>query len=109
MELARAREEITALRTEVAALKRRLGTHSGNSSMPPSSDRFGEPAPKSLRGKSGRRQCRQPGAPGANLSLVESPDTILDPEPSACSGCGAPVVRGWSGGRSWICHRSARR
>ncbi|AEK43817.1 hypothetical protein [Amycolatopsis mediterranei] len=29
VELARAREEITALRGEVAALKRRLGTNSG--------------------------------------------------------------------------------
>jgi hypothetical protein len=66
VELARAREEITALRAEVAALKRQLGT---NSSMPPSSDRFGKPAPKSLRGKSGRTQGKQPGAPGANLSL----------------------------------------
>nr|WP_225955658.1 DUF6444 domain-containing protein [Amycolatopsis lexingtonensis] len=45
VELARAREEITALRAEVAALKRRLGTNSGNSSMPPSSDRFSKPAP----------------------------------------------------------------
>jgi hypothetical protein len=50
-ELARAREEITALRAEVAALKRRLGTNSGNSSMPPSSDRFSKPAPKSLRAR----------------------------------------------------------
>ncbi len=40
VELLRAREEIIALRAEVAALKRRLGTDSGNSSMPPSSDRF---------------------------------------------------------------------
>ncbi|MEV7046728.1 IS66 family transposase [Amycolatopsis sp. NPDC051061] len=99
VELARAREEITALRAEVAALKRRLGTNSGNSSMPPSSDRFTKPAPKSLRGKSGRKQGKQPGAPGANLSLVDNPDTILDHEPSACSGCGAGLRRarraGW--------------
>jgi transposase len=93
VELARAREEITALRAEVAALKRRFGTNSGNSSMPPSSDRFGKPAPKSLRGKSGRKQGKQPGAPGANLSLVKDPDTILDHTPSACSGCGAGLRR----------------
>ena len=48
VELARAREEITRLRDEVAQLKRRLGTNSGNSSMPPSSDRFSKPAPKSF-------------------------------------------------------------
>jgi transposase len=93
VELARAREEITALRAEVAALKRRLGTNSGNSSMPPSSDRFSRPAPKSLRGKSGRKQGKQPGAPGANLSLAENPDTILDHAPTACSGCGAGLHR----------------
>ena len=93
VELARAREEITALRAEVAALKRRLGTNSGNSSMPPSSDRFGKPAPKSLRGKTGRKQGKQPGTPGANLSLVENPDTIVDHTPSACSGCGAGLRR----------------
>ncbi|MFF1609032.1 IS66 family transposase [Amycolatopsis sp. NPDC058278] len=93
VELARAREEITALRAEVAALKRQLGTNSGNSSMPPSSDRFAKPAPKSLRGKSGRKQGKQPGAAGANLSLVENPDTILDHAPSACSGCGAALRR----------------
>ncbi|WP_410612372.1 DUF6444 domain-containing protein [Amycolatopsis sp. lyj-109] len=90
VELARAREEITALRAEVAALKRRLGTNSGNSSMPPSSDRFGKPAPKSLRGKSGRKQGKQPGA---NLSLVENPDTIFDHAPSVCSGCGTGLHR----------------
>jgi transposase len=93
VELARAREEITALRAEVAALKRRLGTNSGNSSMPPSSDRFSKPAPKSLRGKTGRKQGKQPGTPGANLSLVENPDTIVDHTPSACAGCGAGLRR----------------
>jgi len=77
VELARAREEITALRAEVAALKRRLGTNPGDSSMPPSSDRFSKPAPRSLRGKSGRQQGKQLGAPGANLSLAENPDTVV--------------------------------
>jgi hypothetical protein len=61
--------------------------------MPPSSDRFSKPAPKSLRGKSGRKQGKQPGTPGANLSLVENPDTIVDHAPSACSGCGAGLRR----------------
>ncbi|WP_370972757.1 IS66 family transposase [Amycolatopsis sp. cg9] len=93
VELAHAREEIAALRAEVAALKRRLGTNSGNSSMPPSSDRFAKPAPKSLRSRTGRKQGKQPGAPGANLSLVENPDRIVEHAPSACSGCGAGLRR----------------
>ncbi|MFD9960837.1 IS66 family transposase [Amycolatopsis sp. NPDC058986] len=88
VELARARGEIAALRDEVAVLKRRLGSNSGNSSMPPSADRFSKPAPKSLRGKTGRRQGKQPGAPGANLSVVENPDTIVNHVPSSCAGCG---------------------
>jgi hypothetical protein len=113
LELARAREEITALRAEVAALKRRLGTNSGNSSMPPSSDRFSEPAPKSLRGKTGRKQGKQPGAPGANLSPVENPTrsstTHRRRARDAAPVCAAPTTPGRSGARSWTCHRSARR
>ncbi|MEV6449661.1 IS66 family transposase [Amycolatopsis sp. NPDC051716] len=93
VELARAREEITALRGEVAQLKRRLGMNSGNSSMPPSSDRFSKPAPKSLRGKTSRKQGKQPGAPGASLALVEDPDQVVDHVPSSCSGCGAGLRR----------------
>ncbi|WP_181776723.1 IS66 family transposase [Amycolatopsis pittospori] len=93
VELARAREEITQLRGEVAELKRRLGMNSGNSSMPPSSDRFSKPAPKSLRGKTGRRRGKQPGAPGASLSMVDDPDRMVDHVPSSCDGCGAVLRR----------------
>jgi hypothetical protein len=39
------------------------------------------------------RELRQPGALGANLSLVENPDTIVDDTPSECSGCGAALRR----------------
>jgi transposase len=67
--------------------------HSGNSSMSPSSDRFSKPAPKSLRGRTNRKQGKQPGAPGANLSLIEDPDQIVDHVPSACSGCGTGLRR----------------
>jgi transposase len=93
VELARAREEIVRLQDEVAQLKRRLGMNSGNSSMPPSSDRFSKPAPKSLRGRTNRKQGKQPGAPGASLSLVEDPDQIVDHMPSSCSGCGTGLRR----------------
>jgi hypothetical protein len=61
--------------------------------MPPSSDRFSKPAPKSLRGKTGRKQGKQPGAPGATLSLTENPDAIVDHAPSVCSGRGAGLRR----------------
>lgn len=93
VELARAREEIARLRDEVAQLKRRLGMNSGNSSMPPSSDRFSKPAPKSLRGKTNRKQGKQPGAPGSSLSLTDDPDHVVDHVPSSCSGCGTGLHR----------------
>jgi transposase len=49
------RAMVEALQAEVADLKRQLGQNSRNSSKPPSSDSpFVKPAPKSLRGKSGK-------------------------------------------------------
>ncbi|MEU4526083.1 DUF6444 domain-containing protein [Amycolatopsis sp. NPDC024027] len=63
VELARARDEITALRAEVAALKRRLGKNSDNSSMPPSSDRFGKPAPSHCAAKPDVNRASSPARP----------------------------------------------
>ena len=37
---------------------------------------------------SGRRPGGQPGHPGANLTLVESPDAVGVHRPAACPGCG---------------------
>jgi Family of unknown function (DUF6444) len=47
--------ENAVLRARVAELEAQLRGNSRNSSKPPSSDGLGKPAPKSLRGKSGRR------------------------------------------------------
>ncbi|MFV2128369.1 DUF6444 domain-containing protein [Micromonospora sp. LOL_013] len=44
--------------TRIAELEDRLKQSSGNSSRPPSSDGLAKPAPKSLRGRSGRRPGR---------------------------------------------------
>ncbi|WP_439379135.1 IS66 family transposase [Amycolatopsis lexingtonensis] len=93
VELARAREGIVRLRDEVAQLRGRLGMNSGNSSMPPLSDRFSKPAPRSLRGMTGRKRGKQPGVPGASLSLVDDPDRVVDHVPSSCSGCGTGMRR----------------
>ncbi|MFC4610447.1 DUF6444 domain-containing protein [Streptomyces maoxianensis] len=51
-------------RVRIADLEARLPQNSTNSSKPPSSDGLAKPAPKSLRGKSGRGPGRPTGQPG---------------------------------------------
>jgi len=88
--VARQAEQIARLEAEVAELRRRLGQNSQNSSRPPSSDSpFVKPAPRSLRGKSGRKSGGQPGHPGSTLAQVADPDEMLRHEPGPCAGCGA--------------------
>lgn len=58
------REQLEVLRAEVAELRATLGANSRNSSKPPSSDGLSRPAPRSLRGKSGRKPGRPKGQPG---------------------------------------------
>src|SRR6059058_455145 len=85
---------VEALRAEVAELTRKLVQNSRNSSKPPSSDSpFDKPAPKSLRGKSGRKPGGQPGHPGSTLALVDKPDERVRHEPGSCTGCGAELVQ----------------
>src|SRR4051794_32111003 len=77
---------------EIAELKRRLAASSRNSSRPPSSDGLGKPAPKSLRGRSGRKPGGQPGREGRTLRQVERPDEVVLHEPGACASCGAALA-----------------
>jgi transposase len=92
-ENAQLRVMVEALRVQVAELTARLGQTSRNSSKPPSSDSpFAKPAPKSLRGKSGRKPGGQPGHPGSTLALVANPNTRLRHEPRSCAGCGAGLA-----------------
>lgn len=91
--VARQAEQIGRLEAEVAELRRQLGLNSRNSSRPPSSDSpFVKPAPKSLRGKSGRKPGGQPGHPGSTLALVADPDERLRYEPGPCGGCGGDLA-----------------
>ena len=64
--------EVVGLRAELAELKRRLGTHSSNSSKPPSQD--GLARSKRSSGSSGGKRGKPYGAPGATRMLVDDPD-----------------------------------
>lgn len=75
--------------TRIGELEARLGTTSKNSGKPPSSDGLAKPAPKSLRGRSGRRPGRPKGQPGTTLRQVDVPDHEITYEPGTCCGCGA--------------------
>ncbi|HEY3260904.1 MAG TPA: IS66 family transposase [Pseudonocardiaceae bacterium] len=90
-------ERLTArldtMEAENAELRRQLGQNSRNSSKPPSLDSpFVKPAPKSLRGRSGRKPGGQLGHPGSTLELVADPKERLRHEPGPCSGCGAGLA-----------------
>src|SRR3954454_6955024 len=76
----------------IAELERRLAASSRNSSKPPSTDGLDKPAPKSLRGRSGRKPGGQPGREGRTLRQVEQPDEVVVHEPGACVGCGGTLA-----------------
>lgn len=75
------RDQLVAAQVELVA---RLGMNSHNSSKPLSSDSpFDKPAPKSLRGRSGRKPGGQPGHVGRTLAQVDDPDEVIVHEPGA--------------------------
>src|SRR5512144_2126431 len=77
---------------EIAELRRQLAASSRNSSKPPSADGLDKPAPKSLRGRSGRKPGGQPGHQGRTLRQVERPDEVVVHEPGICARCGAQLT-----------------
>jgi hypothetical protein len=77
---------------EIAELKRQLAASSRNSSKPPSTDGLDKPAPKSLRGRSGRKPGGQPGREGRTLRQVAVPDEVVVYESDACTGCGGTLT-----------------
>jgi transposase len=86
------REQVRELQAQVADLAARAGQNSGNSSRPPSSDGLAKPAPKSLRGKSGRKPGRPKGQPGVTMQLSDDPDWVVRHEPARCCGCAARLA-----------------
>jgi hypothetical protein len=80
--------QLEKLRAEVEALRARLRQNPRNSSKPPSAEGLAKPAPRSQRGKSGRKPGRPKGQPGATLELTGHPDEVVTHEPGRCAGCG---------------------
>ena len=87
-EIAVLRERLAGLESQVADMAARLKMNSQNSSKPPSSDGLAKPAPKSLRGKSGRKPGRPKGQPGATMQLTDHPDKKVRHRPARCRCCG---------------------
>ncbi len=88
-ELLRAR--VAMLESKLADLEERLGRNPRNSSMPPSAEGFTKPpAPsRAERRAAGRKQGKQPGAPGKHLAQVTDPDQVVSHTPASCTSCGA--------------------
>jgi transposase len=82
--------QVAALAAQVDELRRRLDKDSGTSSKPPSSDSpyKKKPRDRSLRGTSGRRPGKQPGAESSTLRQSPHPDKKVPCGPAACGCCG---------------------
>jgi len=92
-EIAVLREQLSGLQAQVADLAARVASNSRNSSKPPSSDGLAKPAPKSLRGKSGRKPGRPKGQLGATMQFSEHPDKTVRHRPARCGCCGKSLKR----------------
>lgn len=84
--------QITALTEQVAKLTAQIEElrhkkNSSNSSKPPSEGRLEKPVPKSLRGKSGKKQGGQPGHKGTGMKIDREPDQIKEHIPEKCQNC----------------------
>jgi transposase len=88
-EIEQLRAQLTALATELAELRERIGRNSRNSSKSPSSNGPGfQSTPR--RKASGRKRGGQQGHPGAGPELlpVERCDAVEDHHPQHCRRCG---------------------
>jgi transposase len=82
--------QIEALAARIQELERLLAKDSSTSSKPPSSDNpyKKKPRDRSLRGRSGRKPGKQPGAESSTLKQSADPDHTVGCGPAACSCCG---------------------
>jgi transposase len=90
-----ARDAVIAAQADrITELERQVRRDSSRSSKPPSSDSpyRKKSRDRSLRGKTGRRPGKQPGAPGATLRLSDHPDEVIECAPAECGRCGADLT-----------------
>lgn len=87
------RKDVVRLRSHIAELERSLALDSTNSSKPPSSDGPGTKRKRtqSERTPTGRPSGGQPGHKATTLEQTPTPDRLVDHDPTACPGCGAPL------------------
>ena len=78
---------IEDLKRTIVGLTEKLGMNSRNSSMPPSTDVFDKPAPKSLRKTSGKKPGGQPGHEGNGFKIEREVDQREFHEPAQCANC----------------------
>jgi transposase len=89
------RAQISALLSEVQALRERVAKDSHNSHKPPTSDGL-QRRPRSQRRKSGRQSGGQLGHAGQTLPLVAMPDEVVTHQPPACPHCQTSLEKGAS-------------
>jgi transposase len=93
-------EELVAAQVqEIVDLRRQLAKNSNNSSKPPSSDGLKKkPAPRSLRGKSGKKSGGQAGHRGDTLRQTSTPDVVERHEAARCGACRSALTAGMAKG-----------
>jgi transposase len=80
---------VVELTAKVTELEGRLALNRRNSSKPPSSEGYGKPKPKSLRGAGKNSTGGQKGHTGHTLEKSEHPDHIVfHAPPASCEACG---------------------
>jgi transposase len=86
--------QIAALAAQIEELRRHLAKDSSTSSRPPSSDNpyKKKPRDRSLRGRSGRKPGKQPGAESSTLKQSPDPDDTVLCGPAACGCCGTDLT-----------------
>lgn len=78
--------QIAGLTQQAKGFHDRLAKNSHNSSLPPSSDRFGR-QPKSLRKKSEKKSGGQEGHEGTTLPFSKAPDEVIEHLVAVCASC----------------------